>query len=216
MATDSRGDAVPVAEGRLGSRIEEDEPGGVDRPRGRGVQLGEQRASELVGGQDVEALVAHERGGAGDRVEGPLDLGPDALLGLAPTGPRRRRLCGAGEVEEVGALGVVELERPGQCLQHALGGPAHVSALQARVVRHAHAGQDGDLLAAESGNAATAVGAQPRLLGRDPGAAGGEELADLLLGLHAAKRRPGCSPPGRPCQYPSQQGLSPSRDPRLC
>ena len=68
--------------------------------------------SELVGGQDVEALVAHERGGAGDRVEGPLDLGPDALLGLAPTRPRRRRVCGAGEVEEVGALGVVELQRP--------------------------------------------------------------------------------------------------------
>ena len=57
---------------------------------GRVVQLGVQRESELVGGEDVEALVAHERGGAGDRVEGPLDLGPDGLLGLAPTRPRRR------------------------------------------------------------------------------------------------------------------------------
>jgi hypothetical protein len=63
----------------------------------------------LVGGQDVEAPVAHDRGGAGDRVEGPLDLGPDARFGLAAARPRRRGLCGAGEVEEVGALGVVEL-----------------------------------------------------------------------------------------------------------
>ena len=60
-----------------------------------------------LAGQEIEALVAHERGGAGDRVEAPLDLGPDALLGLAPTRPRCGGLCGAGEVEEVGALGVV-------------------------------------------------------------------------------------------------------------
>jgi hypothetical protein len=107
------GGAVPVAVERLGSRIEEHEPGVVHRPRGRGVQLREQRARELVGGQDVETLVSDERGGAGDRVERPLDLRPDALLGAAPTGPRRRRLRGAGKVEEVGALRVVELERPG-------------------------------------------------------------------------------------------------------
>ena len=92
-----------------------------------------------------------------------------------------RGLCGAGEVEEVRALGVVELERPRQRLEHALGDAAHVAALQAGVVRDAHAGQDGDLLAAQSGNAATAVGVQSRLLGRDPAAAGGEELADLLF-----------------------------------
>src|SRR6266540_4333182 len=108
----------------------------------------------------------------------------------APVRSRPRRLCSAGEIEEVRTLGVVELERPSQCLQHALGDPAHVSALQAGVVRSADAGQDGDLLATESGNAATAVGGQPRLLGRDPGAAGGEELADLLLRLHASSVDP--------------------------
>jgi hypothetical protein len=154
----------------------------------------------LVGGEDVEALVAHERGGAGDRVEGPLDFGPDALLGLAPTRPRWRGVCGAGEVEEVGALGVVELERPGQCLQHALGGPAQVSALQAGVVRNAHAGQDGDLFAAQSGNATSAVGRQSCLLGRDPGAPGGQELTDFLLGFHKNERRPGDARFGSPCQ----------------
>src|SRR5207253_6213511 len=95
---------------RLGSRIEEDEPGVVDRPRGRSVQLGKQRTPELVGGQNVETLVADEGGRAGDRVECPVDLGPDALLGLAATRPRNRRLSGAGEVEEVGTFGIVELQ----------------------------------------------------------------------------------------------------------
>jgi hypothetical protein len=94
MATVSVAARAQSPVGRLGSRIEEDEPRGVDRPRGRGVERGIQRTSELVFGQDVEAVVAHERGGAGDRVERPLDLGPDALLGLAPTRPHRCGLRG--------------------------------------------------------------------------------------------------------------------------
>src|SRR5436309_2503707 len=89
------------------SASSECEPGVVHRPRGHGVQLGKQRTAKLVGGQDVQTLVAHERGRAGDRVERPLHLGPDALLDPAPTRPRNRRLGGAGEVEKVGALGVV-------------------------------------------------------------------------------------------------------------
>src|SRR5205823_5369791 len=123
--------------------------------------------------------------GARDRVEGPLHLGPDAPPGSAAAGPQWGRPHGSGEVEEVDALGVVELERAGQRLQHAVRDAADVTALEAGVVRDADAGQDGDLLAAQSGNAAAAVGDQPRLLGGDPGAAGGEEVADLLLGLHA-------------------------------
>jgi hypothetical protein len=50
--------ALPVAVERLGSRIEEHEPGVVDRPGGRGEQLGEQRTAELVGGQSVETRIA--------------------------------------------------------------------------------------------------------------------------------------------------------------
>ena len=91
---------------------------------------------------------------------------------------------GAREVEEVAALGVVELQRPGERFQDALGDPVNVTALQAGVVRDAHAGQDGDLLAAQSGDAATAVGGQPGLVRGDPGPARGEELADLFLGVH--------------------------------
>ncbi len=75
----------------------------------------------MVGGKDVDALVAHERGGAGDRVEGPLDLGPDGLLGSAPTRPRRHWMRGAGEVEQVSPFGVVELKRPSR-EYHEVGG----------------------------------------------------------------------------------------------
>ena len=110
-AQDRRGLArgtLPVGVEGRSPRIEEDEPGVVRRPGGAGVQLGEQRASERVGGQDVEAVVADVRGGPGDRVEGPLNIRPDTRMGLVPARPRPGRLGGAGEVEEVGALGIVE------------------------------------------------------------------------------------------------------------
>ena len=167
------GGAVPVGVERFGARVEEDEAGVVRRPRGCGVQLGEQRASELVGGEDVEAVVA-ARSAAAPVIASSVHWisGRMRWLGLAPARARAGRLGGAGEVEEVGALGVVELERPGQRLQHALGGAAHVAALQARVVRDAHAGQHRDLFAAQSGDAASAVGRQPGLLGRDPARGG--------------------------------------------
>ena len=190
MATQSPAARGPVGVERLGSRIEEDEPGVVHRPVGRGVQLGEERASELVGGQDVEASVPHVGRSAGDGVERPLDFGPDAWLDLAAR-PNRRGCCGPREVEEVGALGLVETQRPGQGVEHAVGDSVHVSALEADVVRDAHAGEDGDLLAAEPGHAPTAVRVQAYLLGCDPRTAGSQELADLLLVVHAIQRRPG-------------------------
>src|SRR5206468_9257890 len=80
--------------------------------------------------------------------------------------------------------GVIELERARQRLQHTLGDPAHVSALQAGVVRNAHAGQDGNLLAAEPGHSATAEGDQPRLFGSDPRAARPQEVSDLFFRVH--------------------------------
>ena len=87
----------------------------------------------------------------------------------------------------MGAFGVVELKRSSQCIQHALGDAVHVTALEPGVVLDAHAGQDGDLLAAQPGDAARAVRGQFDLVGGDPGAAGGEELADLLFRVHVSK-----------------------------
>ncbi len=64
--------------------------------------------AERVGGEDVEAVVANERGRAGDRVEDVLHARADLLW----RGRRARRdggLGGAGEVEQVQAFGFVEL-----------------------------------------------------------------------------------------------------------
>ena len=98
---------------------------------------------------------------------------------------------GASKVEEVCALGVVELERSGQRFQHAVGDAAQVSAFQAGVVRNADAGQDGDLFAAQARDASRTVGRQASLLGRDRRPAGREELLDLLPRIHETSLDPG-------------------------
>ncbi len=113
------------------------------------------RVPSGVGGEDVETIVAHIGGGAGDRRRASTEY----PAGSAAWRRRRRgraagRLRRAGEVKEVRALGVVELQRPGQRLQHALGDAAQVAAFESRVVRGADAGQEGDLFAAQPRNPA--------------------------------------------------------------
>jgi len=114
-----------------------------------------------------------------------LNARPDPLLALAAAPQRGRRLGRPGEVEEVRALGLVELQRARQRLKHAFGDTAHVAALQPGVVRDADSGQDRDLLAPEFGKAAAAVDRQADLLRRDPGSPRGQELSDLAPGVHA-------------------------------
>jgi hypothetical protein len=76
----------------------------------------------------------------------------------------------------VRALGFVEFERTGERFEHAVGHAVHVAAFDPGVVRNAHTGENGDFLAAQTGNAAAAVGDQPGLLGRDLRRAGGQKL----------------------------------------
>ena len=65
----------------------------------------------------------------------------------------------------MGVLGVVELQRPGDRVEDAVGGAAQAALLQPRVVVGGQAGELGDLLAAQSGDAAPgAVQLQPSLL----------------------------------------------------
>ena len=87
-------------------------------------------------------------------------------------------------------LGLVELQRPGQRLEDGLGDTAGVAALEPGVVVDADTGEQRDLLAAQAGDApgAAAVGGQPGLLRRDLRAPGGQELADLVLGVHDRER----------------------------
>jgi hypothetical protein len=88
---------------------------------------------------------------------------------------------GPGKTEEVRSFGLVQLQGLGQRLEHALGRPVGIAALQAGVVVDAHSSQQRDLFAAESGHApVAAVGGQAGLLGGDPGPPGGQELADLV------------------------------------
>ena len=91
---------------------------------------------------------------------------------------------GAGQVEEVRALGVFESERSRKGFKHALRDAAEVAAFQPGVVLDADTGQDSDLFATQAWDAPRTVGGHTRLLGGDCGATGGEELLDLLLGLH--------------------------------
>ena len=100
-------------------------------------------------------------------------------------------LRGAREVEQVRPLGLVELQRPRERLEDGVGDTAHVAALEPGVVVDADAGEQRDLLAAQARNAPRAAeGGQTRLFGRDPGAPGGQELADLVLGVHDVESSP--------------------------
>ena len=55
-------------------------------------------------------------------------------------------------------LGVIELEDPGDGLEDVVGDAPGVAPLELRVVLDADAGQEGDLLAAESGDPSPAAG----------------------------------------------------------
>ena len=107
------------------------------------------------------------------------------MLGRPAARRRPDGVGGAGEVEEVSALGVVELQRASQRLEDAVRGPGEVAALEAGVVGGAHAGEDGDLLAAQPGHAARSVVGQADVGSFDLGSPRGQEFADLAAGVHA-------------------------------
>ena len=89
-------------------------------------------------------------------------------------------------------LGLVELQGVDDAVQDVVGDAADVAALEARVVLDADPGEHRDLLAAQAFDATVgAVDGKAGLLRGDLGAAGGEELADVVLGGHASTvRRP--------------------------
>ena len=100
-------------------------------------------------------------------------------------GVRRRARVGVPAVRSRwtrwALFGVVELECVGDAVDDALGDSGGVAAFETDVVLRRDTCQECDLLAAQAGDAATlvAIGGQTCLLRGDPGAPGGEELADL-------------------------------------
>ena len=169
-------------------RVQEGEAGAVGRLLWAVEDRGVERVTEGVGVEVVDAAVADDRR-AGHAVHDALDGGPHALL-CRPAAAWRDRVHGAGEIVQVRTFGVVELQRVGQCVEHTVGHAAGVPALQALVVLDADAGQRCDLLAAQALHAARAVAGQPDLLGSDLRPAGGEELGDVLRGVHDIEGTP--------------------------
>ena len=120
----------------------------------------------------------------------------------------------------MGPLGLVELQGVGDAVDDALGDAGGVAALEPDVVLRRDAGEQGDLLAAQArdASAVAAVGGQPRLLGGDPGPAGGQELPDLcphgvarisgsVAGCHVPTVRALPRRVGVTVSDPSRQGL---------
>jgi hypothetical protein len=198
--------AFPVHVERPGPLVEEGEPGGVRRAHRalRAVDLVEhrrvQRAGEQVGRHEVGPPVPHPRR-SGDRVHHTLDTRTHPLRRRASPGAGSR-IGGTGEVEQMRALGVVELQSPGQRVEHALRRSLQVAALQARVVLDGHARQLGHLGPAQARHPTTADGGQAGLLGRDPGPPRRQELAHLAPVVHAGHATTAVRDRGSPCRYP--------------
>ena len=164
---------------------------------------------EVVDCQHVEPAVANERRNPSHRVEQACHARSELLTCRLETAPpcRAGLARGPGQVEQVLAFCLVELQRAGDGLQDDVRGAGDVSAFQPGVVLDADPGQLRDLGAAQSAHPALAVGGQGSLFRGDLCSAGGEELPHLVPVVHAVEATRQCFRAGSPCQYPSGQGL---------
>ncbi len=180
------GMALPVEVEPRGAGVEEDKPGSVGRPGGAVEYRREECLSQPVRREDIHAPVAHVRRCRDHRIEDALHARADLLPGRAwarsQGGVPRFR-----EVEQVRALGLIQAERPGKSLEHALGGAARVPPFQPGVVVDADPREHRDLFPAQAGDApVAAVSGQASLLRSDPGPPRGEEVAHLAAVVHAS------------------------------
>ena len=174
--------SLPVGVELARRRVQEREPPAVGRLLAAVEHRRVERAAQRVGGQVVAVDGADDRRRL-DLLEQPQQHRAHTRL-QRPRALRRDRARGARQVEQVRALGVVELQRSRQRFQHELGDPADLAALQAPVVVRAHPGQRRDLLAPQARHPPLAVARQADLLGRDLRPPAGEELGDVVGGVH--------------------------------
>src|SRR4051812_23907469 len=100
-------------------------------------------------------------------------------------------------------LDLVELEGPSDGLDDVVGGAADAASLELRVVLDADPGQHRHLFASKAADAtSSAVGTQTGLRRGDAGAAGGQELSDLVGLGHVLHGRALPDRRGRGWQYP--------------
>jgi hypothetical protein len=108
--------------------------------------VGVQGVPEPVGRQDVEPAVANEGSRLGDGVEDPLDARPH-LLGRLRAAARWSLLRGVDQVEQVGPLDIVEMQRVGDGVEDVVGDAANGAAFELRVVLDADPGEHRHFLA---------------------------------------------------------------------
>ncbi len=165
------GAGLPVRVQAALGLLEKEVPGGVEARHRPAVE----EPGQAVPRQDVEAVVHDQRGRVGDQVEHTQQLG---------TNPATRRLRAAtalaGEPVQVLALGLVEAENASQRIEYLLGGLGRPALFQANVVVDADPGQVGDLLAAQPGDPAAAVGGDSGGRRVDPGTPGSQKAREIV------------------------------------
>lgn len=131
------------------------------------VEVGVERPGEQVDREHVQAPVGDERRSAGDGVQGSLQAlvqGPPPAGTLPRAGERVGAFLGLGQMEQVGPLGVVELQGPGDGREYGGGDTGEAAAFQLGVVLDADAGQGGDLAAAQAGDVRVEERDDPRII----------------------------------------------------
>jgi hypothetical protein len=93
-------------------------------------------------------------------------------------------------MEEMGALGIVQLQGTGDGFEHCRGDAGEVAPFEFRVVLDAHVGEGRDLAPAQARDAPPGSGGQAGPLRRDLRSPRDEELADLVTIVHTATVRP--------------------------
>ena len=112
----------------------------------------------------------------------------------------------------MGAFGFVEHQRASDRFEDAVGDSREVPAFEPGVVVDAHASEYGDFFASETGNASCAVvDGQTDLLGRDAGAPGRQELANVVTVVHDGHATTARQRRGEFCCYLAQRHLPRSR-----
>ena len=186
----------PVDEEVASCGVEEVEAGEVRPVADGGGALEHRRvqgAGQGVGGEDVEPAVAEEHGRQRHGIDQPADRTVEApILGtrLAP----HRGAGGFGQIEEVLAFVVVELESARHGSEDLFRDAGDVPLLQAGIPLRAHPGQHRDFLAPQARHASAAAGGQPDPLGGDASAPADEEVPDVIAvarALHSPTVTPG-------------------------
>jgi hypothetical protein len=131
---------VPVNVEVACSGVQEQEPGQVDRQLLAGQDRRVQGVPEAVGAEDVQAAGAHIGRHTGHGVQEPLDAGPDPLGAAGPPRPGRGG-GGAGQVEQMRPLGLVQLQGAGEGMQDAVRDPTQVAPLHLGVAVDVHPSQ---------------------------------------------------------------------------